>query len=125
MPVLFLDQTQRINMHALIGAQRANVDDMRIFWRIQDRLELSPEEKELIGYHLRDVNGQSQIAWETSHRLEPKELEITEDECKKLANIVKTWQPGYTTGPDRQWLEPLLEQLENGSGIAAQAAAPR
>lgn len=115
MPILVLDQTQRLNLHALIGAQRANVDDMRLFWRVQDRIDLSPEEKDSIGYQIRQVNGQQQIAWDATRFLAPKEVEFSTDEFQKIGNIVKTWQSGYMIGADRIWLEPLLGQLENGS----------
>lgn len=122
MPILVLDHTQRLNLGALIGAQRANVDDMRMFWRVQDRIELSPDEKIAIGYQVRQVSGQQQIAWDGSCGLAPKEFEFTQDEITKLGKIVKEWQPGYMIAADRIWLEPLLGQLENGQPQIAHAA---
>lgn len=112
MPILVLDQTQRLNVHALIGAQRANVDDMRLFWKIQDRIELSPEEKELISYQIRQRDGQQQITWDSTKYLPPKEVELSPDEVQKLGKIIKEWQGGYMIAADRIWLEPLLYQLE-------------
>ena len=35
-----LDHTQRLNLHALLGAQRADVGSIRAIWAIQDRLAL-------------------------------------------------------------------------------------
>lgn len=117
MPILMLDPTQRLNVHALIGAQRANVDDMRTYWRIQDRIELSQEEKEIVGYAIRQhPNGQQQVTWDTTRYLAPKEVELSPDEVQKLSKVIKEWQQGYQIGGDRVWLEPLLGQLENGSG---------
>jgi hypothetical protein len=104
-----------LNLHAIIGAQRASVDDMRLYWRVQDRIDLSYEEKEAIGYQVRQQNGQSQIAWDSNCGLAPKEFEFSPDEVQKLQNIIKQWQAGYQIGGDRIWLEPLLGQLENGS----------
>lgn len=122
MSILVLDATQRLNVHALIGAQRANVDDMRMFWKIQDRIELSLEEKEIIGYQIRQApNGQQQITWDTSRFLEPREVELTPDEVPKLLKIIKEWQGGFMINADRIWLEPLLGQLENGSGATQQS----
>jgi hypothetical protein len=115
MGVLVLDHVQRMNLHALIGAQRANVDDMRMFWRVQDRIELSPDEKQAIGYQVRSVDGHSQIGWDASRTLPAKEFEFGGDEFKKLRDLVLQWQPGYMIAADRTWLEPLLGQLENGS----------
>jgi hypothetical protein len=45
---LTLDHTQRLNLHALLGAQRVNVAGVRAIWAIQDKLALdSAEEKTL------------------------------------------------------------------------------
>lgn len=124
MSVLVLDHTQRLNLHVMIGMQRANLDDMRMFWRIQDRIELSNEEKEAIGYQVRTAQTQNgpvpQIAWDPSRWLAPKEYEFAPEEVAKLQNLIKTWQQGYQIGGDRVWLEPLLPQLENGSGPTQQ-----
>lgn len=124
MSVLVLDHTQRLNLHALIGAQRANVDDMRLFWKIQDRIDLSPKEKEAIGYQIRQVNGQQQIAWDATCGLAPVEFDFLPEEVAKLGKIVKEWSPGYMIAADRVWLEPLLGQLENGSGTTQQSPVP-
>jgi len=117
--ILWLDHTQRLNLHALIGAQRATVDDMRMYWRVQDTIDLSNEEREIIGYQVREQNGQRQIAWESTRGLAPKEFEFTSDEIQKLHNMIRTWQSGYMIGADRIWLEPLLGQLENGASHGA------
>lgn len=121
MSILILDHTQRLNLHALIGAQRANVDDMRLFWKLQDRIDLSPDEKLAIGYQVRQMNGQQQIAWDSTQSLAPREFEFSQDEFQKISNVVKTWQPGYMIAADRTWLEPLLFQLENGQPQAMHA----
>jgi hypothetical protein len=115
MSVLCLDSTQRLNVHALIGMQRATVDEMRAFWKIQDAIDLSSEEKQAIGYHVQQVDGRQQIGWETGRTLAPKEYQFTQDEVQKIADVVKKWQSGYQIGADRIWLEPLLGQLENGA----------
>ena len=33
-----LDHTQRLNLHALLGAQRADVGSIRAIWAVQDKL---------------------------------------------------------------------------------------
>jgi len=45
---LVLDDTQRLNLHALMGAQRCSVDDVRFWWKLQDRIDLSDKELEAI-----------------------------------------------------------------------------
>jgi hypothetical protein len=111
---LILDHTQRLNLHALIGAQRCNVDDTRLWWKVQDRIDLSAEEKKAIDFRVQQVNGMQQVAWDPSKQLPPAEYEFSPDELAKIQKTVQEWQPGFMIQADRQWLEPLLEQLENG-----------
>ena len=42
---LTLDHTQRLNLHALLGAQRADVGSIRAIWGIQNRISLSTDEE--------------------------------------------------------------------------------
>lgn len=114
MSILILDHTTRLNLHTLIGAQRANVDDMRLWWRVQDRIELSPDEKLAIGYQVHTQNGQHQITWDVNCGLAPREFEFSQDEFQRIAKVVREWQPGFMISADRIWLQPLLEQFENG-----------
>jgi hypothetical protein len=113
---LTLTHTQRLNLHALIGAQRATVDDMRLWWRIQDRIELDGEEREAIGYQIGQINGMQQVGWDATKTLPLKEYEFSGDEMQKLTAMINQWQAGYMVASDRLWLEPLLTALErNGS----------
>ena len=45
---LTLDYTQRLNLHALLGAQRADVGSIRAIWKIQDKIALVAEEEKAI-----------------------------------------------------------------------------
>ena len=45
---LTLDHTQRLNLHALLGAQRADVGSIRAIWAIQDRIALDSDEEKAI-----------------------------------------------------------------------------
>ena len=38
-----LDHIQRLNLHALLGAQRGDVATIRTFWALQDKLVLTTE----------------------------------------------------------------------------------
>jgi len=122
---LTLDHTQRLNLHALMGAQRASVDDVRLWWRLQDMIDLSPEERTKINYRLERLGEMMQPAWDPTKSLAPRDYEFTADEFAKLQKIVREWQPGFMTSADRRWLEPLLAQFEpaNPNGHAA-AEAP-
>ena|SRR5215471_5091635 len=112
---LLLDHTQRLNLHALMGAQRCSVDDVRFWWRLQDRIDLSREERTAINFRVQEFNGQQQATWDPDGSLPPKEYEFTSDEFTRVAKVVKEWQPGFMTTFDRRWLEPLLVQLDASS----------
>lgn len=111
---LTLDHTQRLNLHALVGAQRANVDDMRLWWKVQDRIDLSLEERKAINFRVQQVNGMQQVGWDPNAQLPPAEYEFSPDEFSKISKMIQEWQPGFMIQADRIWLEPLLAQLENG-----------
>ena len=55
---LTLDHTQRLNLHALLGAQRADVGNTRAIWAIQDKLALDTDEEKTIELKRELVNGQ-------------------------------------------------------------------
>jgi hypothetical protein len=111
---LLLDDTQRLNLHALMGAQRCSVDDVRFWWKLQDRIDLSDKEREAIHFTVQEINGQQQATWNPNLRQKPHEYEFTADEFARVVKLVKEWQPGFLTTSDRRWLEPLLVQLDNG-----------
>jgi hypothetical protein len=127
---LMLDHTQRLNLHALMGQQRANVDEVRIWWRLQDQIDLTAEEKEQINYRIGKIGEMEQPMWDVGKSLKPRAFEFSEDESKRIERIVKEWQPGFLIAGDRRWLEPLLTQLEkvdkvNGNAAPEIAVSPR
>lgn len=108
---LTLDYTQRLNLHALMGAQRASLDDLRMFWRLQDQLELTVEEKTAIDYRV--VDGQQpQVLWNPNRVLPLKDFELSDAEYQRVARVLREWQPGFLIGPDRRWIEPLMAQFD-------------
>jgi hypothetical protein len=109
---LTLDYTQRLNLHALMGAQRVNVDELRLYWRLQDMIELTAKEKLLINYRTFQQNGQQQVQWDMGRDVLPQDYEFAPDEIQRIARMVREWQPGFLPGADRQWIEPLLTQLD-------------
>src|SRR5215471_1082181 len=111
---LALDYTQRLNLHALMGAQRASVDELRMFWRLQDMINLTPEERDAIGYKTSQVGGQVQVQWDSGKNLPVQEYEFKDDEFQRLSKMVREGQSGFLIGADRIWLEPLLAQFDGG-----------
>jgi hypothetical protein len=109
--LLSLDHQQRLNLIALMGVQRANVAEMRMFWVLQDKFDLSQEEKEAIGYRTAiDASGASVPSWNWELRLPPKDFEISDSEGQRLRRIIEEW-PHFLTAADRVWIVPLLDQL--------------
>jgi|SRR5579862_466873 len=107
---LSLDHQQRLNLIALMGAQRANVAEMRMFWDLQDRLALNDEEKEKIQYRIAIDQGVEIPSWNRELHLEPKDFEVSESEGQRLRRIIEEW-PHFLTQADRAWIVPLLDQL--------------
>ena len=54
---LTLDHTQRLNLHALMGAQRADVGSIRAIWALQDKIALDAEEEKTLGVKHEVANG--------------------------------------------------------------------
>lgn len=115
---LKLDFTQRLNLHALIGAQRCNVDELRAAWRLQDEIDLTDAEKKKINYRLVRAGDQAAPAWDLVENT-PTEYSFSEEDYARLKKLVKEWQPGFLTSADRQWLQPLLDQFEGNEKIQA------
>ena len=127
---LTLNYAQRINLHALMGAQRGALDDTRAFWRMQDLVGLSEEEKQQIDYKIISAGEGFVPSWNLTKAAAaaPRGFEFTGEELARVERAVREWQPGFFAAMDRVWLEPLLEQLEqshNGNGHKPQEAKPK
>ena len=60
---LTLDHTQRLNLHALLGAQRADVGSIRAIWAIQDSIALDADEEKAVELKRELVTGQERVVW--------------------------------------------------------------
>jgi len=107
---LMLDHTQRLNLHALLGAQRADVGSIRPIWAIQDRIALSADEEKAINLKREIIAGQERVVWNPALSIPAKEFEFTEAEVARIRAALQTWD-SYGAAADRQWLQPLLDLL--------------
>src|SRR5262245_9169812 len=112
--ILELDHQQRLNLHALMGTQKVSVNEMRAFWKLQDRIDLSDAEREAIGYRVEMMQGNEVPVWDRAKSLEPRSYEFTEAEAARIRKVIEEW-PHFITNADRKWLEPVLAQLPEGS----------
>jgi hypothetical protein len=122
---LNLNYQQRINLVLLTGAQRGNVAEMRLFWGLQDRLQLTDEEKASIDYQvvLDAASGMEQPRWNhfKARDQAPGTFELSESEAQRLRRMLDEW-PHFLAAVDRVWIEPLMEQLPVPAAMPAAAA---
>lgn len=107
---LTLDHTQRLNLHALLGAQRADVGSIRAIWAVQDRLALDDGEEKAIELKRGLVNGQERAEWNPGLSLAAREFEFPEAEAARIRTALQEWN-SYGASTDRRWLQPLIEAL--------------
>ena len=105
-----LDHIQRLNLHALLGAQRGDVATIRALWVLQDRLSLSPDEEKAVDLKREVVAGQERVVWNPLRSLPLKDVEFTEADTARISVALETW-PTYGVAADRRWLEPLLHAI--------------
>src|SRR5690242_14310780 len=111
---LTLDHTQRLNLHALLGAQRADVGSIRAIWSIQDRIALDADEEKAVELKREMVAGQERIVWNAALSLPIKEFEFSDPEIARIKAAIQTWD-SYGVNADRRWLQPLLDNLFSGA----------
>jgi hypothetical protein len=107
---LSLDHTQRLNLHALLGAQRADVGSIRAIWAVQDRISLDADEEKAVELKREMVAGQERVVWNPALSIPAKDFEFSDPEVARIRAAVQTWE-SYGANADRRWLEPLLKTL--------------
>ena len=107
---LTLDHTQRLNLHALLGAQRADVGSIRAIWAVQDKFALDADEEKAIELKREVVVGQERAVWNPALSLPPKEFGLTDAEIARIKTVLETWD-AYGASADRRWLELVLDAL--------------
>jgi hypothetical protein len=107
---LTLDHTQRLNLHALLGAQRADVGSIRAIWSIQDRIALDADEEKAVEVKREMVAGQERVVWNPALYIPAKEFEFSDLEVARIRAAIQTWD-SYGVNVDRRWLQPLVETL--------------
>ena len=107
---LTLDHTQRLNLHALLGAQRADVGSIRAIWAVQDKLALDADEEKAIELKHELVSGQERTVWNPALSIPAQDFEFSDPEVARIKAAIQTWD-SYGAATDRRWLEPLAETL--------------
>ena len=120
---LMLDHTQRLNLHALLGAQRADVGSIRAIWSIQDRIALHADEEKALELKREIVAGQERVVWNPACSISTRQFDFTETEISRMKAAIHIWDSFAVSG-DRLWLEPLLHSLLQGPEIPTKCAPP-
>src|SRR5664279_715312 len=107
---LTLDHTKRLNLHALLGAQRADVGSIRAIWAVQDKLALDADEEKTIELKRELVSGQERAVWNPNLSIPVKEFELAGTEVARIRTAIETWD-GFGVSADRRWLEPLITKM--------------
>jgi hypothetical protein len=107
---LTLDHTQRLNLHALLGAQRADVGSIRAIWAIQDKIALDANEEKAVEVKREIVGGQQRVVWNPALSLPTKGVEFSDPETARIKAAIEMWD-SYGANADRRWLEPLIHAL--------------
>lgn len=107
---LTLDHTQRLNLHALLGAQRADVGSIRAIWAVQDRIALDADEEKAVDLKREIVAGQERAVWNPALPIPAKQFEFTHPELARIKAALQEWD-SYGAAADRRWLEPLIQSL--------------
>jgi hypothetical protein len=107
---MMLDHTQRLNLHALLGAQRVDVGSIRAIWAVQDRLALDADEEKAVELKREMVAGLERVVWNPELSIPAKEFEFTDPELARIKAALQTWD-SYGANADRRWLQPLVENL--------------
>ena len=126
---LTLDHTQRLNLHALLGAQRADVGSIRAIWTLQDKIALDAGEQIAIELKREFIGGQERVLWNPGLQLPPRDFDLSETELNRTKIAIQNWE-SYGANPDRHWLEPILNvlfpgNLRSGSGLEAPECPPQ
>jgi hypothetical protein len=107
---LTLDHTQRLNLHALLGAQRADVGSIRAIWAVQDRIALGADEERAVEVKHDMVAGQERVVWNPALSLAAKDFDFSDPEVARIKAAIEMWD-SYGANADRRWLQPLVETL--------------
>ena len=108
--LLKLNHMQRLNLHALMGAQRADVAGIRAIWAIQDKLALTAEEETAIELKREFVGGRERVLWNPALALPRKDFVLADTELARVKTALESWE-GYGVDAERPWLESLLEMV--------------
>lgn len=107
---LNLDHNQRLHLiAALDGLESTGRREAFAVCRLQEKLELSDQEREAIGWRKVTADNGRELALWNSNSLPPREYDISEDDTKRLCSAIDRYP--VVLGRDKNWWLPLTAQL--------------
>jgi hypothetical protein len=106
---LALDHTQRLNLRALLGAQRADVGSIRAIW-VQDKLALDGDAEKAIKLKREVVAGKERVFWNPLLSIAAKELDFPDADVARIRAAIEAWN-AYGAAADRCRLGALIDAL--------------
>lgn len=107
-----LDHIQRLNLHALLGAQRGDLAMIRALWALQDRIALTRDEERAIELKREFAAGQECVMWNPACTISASEFDFGEQDAARIRAAIETWNL-YGAAADRRWLEPIVRAFQS------------
>lgn len=108
--ILNLDHSQRLHLiTALDGMEAVGRREGYAVCRLQEKLELTDQEREAIGWKRVTVDGGREVALWNNNGSTPQEYDFPEDDIKRICNAIDKYP--VIMGRDKHWWVPLTAQL--------------
>lgn len=119
---LSLTHEMRINLIAIMDQQPCKITTARAIWALQDRMRISKDEAEALGYKEILVQGAKQPMWDATKTVPAKEYLMSDQEVALIKQAIDDMdiRPAY-----RNWLEPLMAAIETQPEQPRPVAAPK
>lgn len=108
---LNLDHNQRLNLVAMLdGLECQGRREAFAVCRLQEKLELSDEERVAIGWRqMKAPDGRDYAMWNNNGAITAREFDLSEDDMTRLCSAVD--KHPVVLGRDKHWWLPLTKQL--------------
>lgn len=115
MTTLQLDIPQRVNLVVMLDALECpGRREVFAICRLQEKLQLSDEEREAVGYQKIMQDGREYVLWQQNEICRaPKPFEVADDDMARLCRAVDQFR--MVPARDRAWYDPLVKQLPEPS----------
>jgi hypothetical protein len=109
--ILSLSHVARLNLISLFdGLECKGRREAWLVCALQERLELSDEEREAIGWRKqRTEDGREYVLWNAQQSLPVRDYEMSEDEVARICGALD--KAPVVLARDKSWFRPLMEQL--------------